>query len=77
LLARPEIQFGFVSVMCPAAKLDIVDGRLPARPVGYDVVELQETPLCAPAAVLGHKRASAPVALPYLPPDGSGNVARA
>jgi len=63
-----------MTVVRPAAQLDVVDRRLSTCRVGIQVMELHESPLTAPAAVVGHERAGATVSFPHLSLDLRGNV---
>jgi len=64
---RAENEIGFVLVVTPTAKRDVLDGGQSSPRIGPNVMELQESALGAPVSVRGDETALAAV----TPPDGA------
>src|SRR5882762_9107992 len=61
---RPEDQFGFVLVVAPTTKRDVLYGGQSSQRVGQDVMELQERALSASVSVSGDEGALIAVTSP-------------
>ncbi len=73
---RAVVELGLVLIMCAAAELDSLDRvRCAARPV-VQVVELDKPGRRATPALVVDESASAPVALPHVPPHRRRDEAR-
>src|SRR4029079_550445 len=76
LPAGPEEERGFVAVVSPAPKLDVVDGRLSACSVRNDMVELEEAPFATAPPTGGDEGATALISFRNRPFNVRGDISR-
>jgi len=74
VVATAEDHLSLKSIVRAAPELDVLGRGFSAGTVGYDVMKLEERPLCAAAPVAGHESAMPAIARPHPSLDLSRDV---
>jgi len=76
LVARTEVQIGFVLVVRTAPKLDVLEARFSAITVRLYMVELEEASRAAALAIGAREGATSAIPFPHGPPHRGRKTAR-